>query len=264
MAMTMAGSPRGFFTQYRWAGSVDPNHPPYPEVESLFEACPWRDHLASMASHLPAFRTFGAEPGDPRWTGGRMFDPLDGAAAYAAVMRFKPRRVIEIGSGDSTFFLSRAARDAGAGTTITCIDPAPRREIAALPVRFEHRLLSIADSALCEELEENDILFIDSSHIMLPGMDVDIEFNRMFPRLKPGVVVHVHDIFLPDAYPRDWAQRNYSEQNALIGWLLSGYFETLYPGYHVCSRHGDAVAEAFGGDELFTSGSAGSIWLRRR
>ena len=54
-------------------------------------------------------------------------------------------------------------------------------------------LLNSADTALAASLEENDILFINSSHIMLPGMDVDIQFNRLFPTLRKGVIVHVHD-----------------------------------------------------------------------
>jgi len=117
---------------------------------------------------------------------------------------------------------------------------------------------------LVDEFVENDVLFIDSSHIMLPGMDVDLQFNRMFPRLAPGVLVHVHDIFLPDDYPPNWRPRWYSEQNALIGWILSGYFEVVLPTYYATTRMAQDVEQALGGFAPFQrNGTAGSIWLRR-
>jgi hypothetical protein len=118
------------------------------------------------------------------------------------------------------------------------------------------------DAALCGSLEADDILFIDSSHIMLPGMDVDIQFNRAFPRLRPGVVVHLHDIFLPFPYPAHWSHRNYSEQNALIGWLVSGYFQILYPGHYVARRHGDLLDAALSAFPIVRR-EAGSLWLRK-
>ena len=94
-------------------------------------------------------------------------------------------------------------------------------------------------------------------------MDVDIQFNLMFPRLAPDVIVHVHDIFLPYDYPEWWRNRMYSEQNALVGWLCSGYFEVVYPGQYA-SRNLSAdwkpLVAAF---PLFAEEAAGSIWLRR-
>jgi predicted O-methyltransferase YrrM len=256
---TVLGQPRGFFTQYGHVAGVAPVTRPYPEVEDLFAAAPWPDFLAKMASHVPAFRNF-AGPTDPVWNRGTMFSPLDGAAAYTAVKAFAPKRIIEIGSGDSTFYLAKAG-----GARITCIDPAPRRSIAELPVDIVGRILNDSDIELCAELDNNDILFIDSSHIMLPGMDVDIQFNRIFPRLKSGVIIHVHDIFLPDDYPESWRERRYSEQNALIGWLLSGYFEVIYPGYYVTSRHQQAVEQAFANfAPVGISRAAGSLWLKKQ
>ena len=118
-----------------------------------------------------------------------------------------------------------------------------------------------ADAETAGSLEANDILFIDSSHIMLPGMDVDIQFNRMFPRLKKGVIVHVHDIFLPFDYPPHWRVRNYSEQNALIGWILSGFFEVIWPGHYVFSRHHNEAQKVLA--KISPLQAAGSIWLRK-
>jgi len=263
--LTMVGKPRGFFTQYAYAGSVQPVATPYPEVEALLEGSDYQSFLKAMGAFVTDYDGFGAAPTDPVWNRGSMFSPLDGAAAYTAARTFQPKRIIEIGSGDSTFYLARGAKDAAAGTSIRCIDPVPRRSISELGVTFDARVLSVDDVETCATLDANDILFIDSSHIMLPGMDVDIQFNRIFPRLKSGVIVHVHDIFLPDDYPPEWRGRNYSEQQALVGWLISGYFEVIYPGAYVATRHSDKVDQAFGNWPIVAQNkAAGSIWLRKR
>ena len=256
--MTAMGAPRGFFTQYPYLKQLAPVGETYPEVEGLCEQAPYRAFLDHMAGFREVFAGFGAQPTDPV-LGRGMFPALDGMAAYAAIRGLKPRRIVEVGCGDSTYFLARAVRDNGFGA-ITCIDPQPRRDIRALSVTYIPRLLTNADAELTAQLDANDVLFIDSSHIMLPGMDVDIMFNRMFPRLKTGVVVHVHDIFLPDDYPPTWRPRNYSEQNALMGWLLSGAFEIIWPGHYALTRHPELVAAA---DLPARPVSAGSLWLRR-
>jgi predicted O-methyltransferase YrrM len=258
LLLTALGRPQGFFTQYAYIEHLQPVGEPYPEVAALFEASPWRYFLKDIQSFSDLL-SFGDHPHDPV-LGRGMFPPLDGMAAYAAVRTLQPKRILEIGSGDSTFLLARGVRDNSFGS-VTCIDPVPRREIVALNVDFRPRLMTNADANAAAELEAGDILFIDSSHIMLPGMDVDIQFNRMFPRLKRGVIVHVHDIFLPDDYPPYWRVRNYSEQNALVGWLLSGYFEVIWPGQYVFTRHHLEVAKALAG--ISPLGGAGSVWLRK-
>lgn len=256
----MVGKGGGFFTQYPYVSHLQPVTAPYPEVEAICAESDFEQMLHEMQVLLPTLRRFGEAPSDPVFGRG-MFPVLDGVAAYAAIRRFQPKRIIEIGSGDSTYFLAKGVKDNGFGA-ITCIDPQPRREIIALNVDFKPRLMNAEDADLAGSLEAGDILFIDSSHIMLPGMDVDIQFNRMFPRLKKGVIVHVHDIFLPDDYPPHWHNRNYSEQNALIGWIVSGYFDVLWPGRYVVTRHDAKIRSAFGDFELGT-GTAGSIWLRK-
>lgn len=260
LMLTALGSPQGFFTQYPYAEHLQPVGEPYPEVEALCADVPLHSFLGEIAQHREVFRRFGASDLDPV-LGRGMFSTLDGMAAYAAVRKFKPKRIVEIGSGDSTFFLARGVRDNGQGV-ITCIDPKPQRDITALNVDFQPRIMTSADAEMAGDLEENEILFIDSSHIMLPGMDVDILFNRLFPRLKKGVVVHIHDIFLPDDYPPHWQTRNFSEQTALIGWLISDFFEILWPGHYALTRRPDLVLPLIPSQAPNTG--AGSLWLRRR
>jgi Methyltransferase domain len=254
----------GFFVRYDHVGSVPETIPPYPEVEVLFESArPGIERmLQAMAGYLPVFENAVATSGFD-WTS-TMFSPFDTMAAYTVVRQAAPSRVLEIGSGSSTLALVRAVADAGGTGTVTCIDPAPRRDISGLEVELHQRVLAQDDITLVDDFGEGDVLFIDSSHIMLPGMDVDLQFNRMFPRLAPGVLVHVHDIFLPDNYPQSWRPRWYSEQNALIGWLLSGYFEVIFPTYFATTRMAQRVEQSVGGFAPFRrDGTAGSIWLRR-
>ena len=249
----------GFFVQYDYGHLISREIAPYPAVEAVFDKVDHAAFTAEIASHADTFQAFGAAPADPVWDSA-MFSPIDGMVAYSIVRRYQPKRIIEIGSGDSTRFLVKPATGSA---NITCIDPEPRRSISELPVNFDRRVIDNGDVALVEQLDANDILFIDSSHIMQPGMDVDIEFNRFFPALKPGVLVHVHDIFLPDGYPREWDRRNWNEQNALIGWIVSGYFEVIFANHYAVTRHpilfGGPLAALLASKHL----GAGSIWLRR-
>jgi predicted O-methyltransferase YrrM len=258
--MTALGWPMGFFTQYPLARQVASVEEPYPEIEALCAASPFREFLRHIQGLRREFAAFGGAPTDPELDRG-MFPALDGLAAYAAVRRYVPTRVMEIGSGDSTYFLAKGVKENGRGT-VTCIDPKPRRQIADLDVRLEARMLESSDARMASELGAGDILFIDSSHILLPGMDVDIQLNRMFPRLKPGVIVHLHDIFLPDDYPASWRKRNYSEQNALAGWLLGGAFKVIWPANYIYTRYRVLVERAVG-DICDIRRGGGSLWLRK-
>jgi hypothetical protein len=253
---TAVGRPGGFFIQYDYAGDVQPVEAAYPELEALCARAPIPEFIKEMGSHIPAFRRFGEHALDPEWGHG-MFSPLDGAAAYTAVKKFRPNRIIEIGSGDSTRYLAKAGC-----ADILCIDPAPRRAIEDLPVRFARRIIANSDADLCAQLKADDILFVDSSHIMLPGMDVDIIFNRCFPRLASGVIVHVHDIFLPFDYPPHWKHRNWNEQSALAGWLFGG-FEIVYPGHYAARTHSQLIDRTFEDFPPCQKKNAGSIWLRK-
>lgn len=259
--LTALGFRRGYFVQYPYVPDAKVPVATYEAMEALCRASPFREFLEEIRGHVPAFERFGEDPNDPDWEND-MFPKLDGAAAYAAVRKFRPKRIIEIGSGNSTHFLAAAAK--GLDTEIICIDPKPRREIKHLSVVMQRRPMTDSDVDLCRSLNSNDILFIDGSHVLMPGTDVDIQFNRCFPALRPGVIVHIHDIFLPDDYPVHWRMRNYSEQNALIGWIISGAFEILYPGYYVLTREWDLIRSAFVSYPLEASVRSGSMWLRKR
>lgn len=263
---TIAGlKPGGFFIPYRYAGQVQHEISPYPAILEAFRAkdADFRAFIEDIASHVDAFAAFGQDARDPTWDR-KMFPPLDGAAAYALVRQARPARIVEIGSGTSTRFLTKALRDGEIPCAFTCIDPAPRMPVESLGVAWIPRILSEADTGIFADFEPNDILFIDSSHIMLPGMDVDLQFNRIFPTLPAGVLVHVHDIFLPYDYPPKLKKWWFSEQNALIGWIASGYFDVVFPSHYVQRHHADYIDDRVGSPfGSLLRRNAGSIWLRR-
>jgi predicted O-methyltransferase YrrM len=255
---------RGFFVPYRHAGSVVPID--YPALAPHFERAEptmaaLLDAMDGLAPELARIQE-GAGPArfDQAW-----FPRLDAAAAYALVRRERPARIVEVGSGHSTRFLARAVADGCLATAITCIDPEPRRSIATLPVLHDARLLGDDHRPLLAGLQPGDILFIDSSHLAMPGSDVDRLFLDVLPRLAPGVIVHVHDVTLPDAYPAEWAWRSYNEQ-LLVGALLQGgAYEILFASYWAATRMRDRVGRGVVASIPLVPGAhETSLWLRKR
>jgi hypothetical protein len=121
------------------------------------------------------------------------------------------------------------------------------------------------DLTLFESLGENDVLFIDSSHVLHVDSDVRFLFLEVLPNLQPGVVVHVHDIFLPDHYPRQWVveeHRFWTEQYLLQAFLaFNPSFEILWAGSYMRARHAERLREAFASYD--SSVWPGSFWFRR-
>jgi hypothetical protein len=255
---------QGFFIPHRHADRVVPSG--YPALDARFAARTkafldllseieaWVPHLLTMRGPAPAPRF------DQDW-----FARLDAAAAYAIVRRAKPHRIVEVGSGHSTRFLARAIIDADLKTNLTCIDPAPRASLEALAVDWLPLLLQDAPETCFVGLGPGDLLFIDSSHVLMPGSDVDRLVNHVLPLLAPGVIIHVHDIFLPDPYPEDWAWRGYNEQLAVAAMLQGDAYELLFASHYLVSRHGDRLstsplAALPRRDSAFES----SLWLQKR
>ncbi len=254
----------GFFIPYRYAGGVKPLD--YPALRPFFEAAHPRFHgiLEAIEAHAGDLRRIRDGEGPARFDQA-WFPRLDAAAAYAIVRRAKPRRIVEIGSGHSTRFMAQAVADGGLPTRITCIDPAPRAALSRLKVWHLPVLLQDADPAEFRVLEAGDILFVDSSHIAMPGTDVDRLFLDILPRLAGGVLVHVHDVTLPYAYPEAWAWRAYNEQ-LLVGALLQGGgFEPLFASHYAARDLLPGKAEGVVAELPLPSGAhETSLWLRKR
>ncbi len=179
--------------------------------------------LAAIESYSAELEAIGKEPPPaPRWDQD-WFPRLDAAAGYAMVRTLRPKRIVEVGSGHSTRFLARAVADGALDTRITAIDPQPRASLDGLKVRWLKQPVQDTALPIFDELEEGDILFIDSSHQLKPGSDVEFLLGKVLPRLAEGVRVHFHDIFLPDAYPASWSWRRYNEQEAVARLIGHGY-----------------------------------------
>ena len=147
---------------------------------------------------------------------------------------------------------------------MTAIDPEPRAQIAELPISIERKTLQDVDIRLFHSIKAGDFLCIDSSHILMPGSDVDIALNRILPALPSGAVVSFHDIFLPYPYPPDWDWRNYNEQNG-VGVLLQGGYELLFASHYVVRE----MASSWEGTVLsqipvLEGAHECALWLRKR
>lgn len=180
--------------------------------------------------------------------------------------RERPARIVEVGSGHSTRFLARAVADGGLPTEIVCVDPAPRARLDGLAnVRHLPCLLADAPPDALAALGSGDVLFIDSSHVAMPGTDVDRLFLDVLPRLPAGALIHVHDVFLPDAYPETWRWRGYNEALVVGALIQGGAYEILFASRYVATRLAERLAAGVIGRLPHREGAfASSLWLRKR
>ena len=187
---------------------------------------------------------------------------------YAFVRSLKPKRYMEIGSGNSTRFVARAITDGGLDTRVISIDPEPRVEIEGLADQVIRAPLEATDLSVFSELTEHDLLFVDGSHRIFMNSDAVVFFLEVLPELPPGILVGVHDIYLPDDYDPAVAGRYYSEQYALAIWLLAGEsVEPVFPAWYVTRYTSlldplDSVFSAPGLEEAERHGV--SFWFRWR
>ena len=266
LATVLGIARRGYFIPYRYASELPGpgERPPYDVIHSLFSR--HQDEFAATLAAIGEFsgdlRAIGRDPPPaPRWHQD-WFPRLDGAAAYALTRRRRPARIVEIGSGHSTRFFCQAIADGGLQTKVTAIDPAPRAKLAGLDIRMIRRPLHAAGDAPFVDLASGDFLAIDSSHILMPGNDVDRLVNHVIPGLPKGVVIHVHDIFLPDDYPVEWAWRAYNEQLAVAALLHGGRFRPLFASHYAATRMKDEIAMV---DDLPLPPGAheSSLWMEK-
>ena len=251
--------------------NVSPNHYywPIPDIAAL-ETRPWPTDtvpagldltLPRQLQLLQSLKTeFGSEWRFPHVSDGRggyhynngFFETVDAEIAYSFVRRHKPRRIIEVGGGFSTRIMAAAMRvnleREGAGGELITIDPDPER--------VSHPSVSLIVSPVQDvsldlflSLEAGDILFLDSSHVVGIGSDVVREYLEILPRLNPGVIVHMHDIFLPAEYPRASVVNNlcfWSEQYLLQAFLaFNTSFEVLWGSSAMQIFHGEELERAF-------------------
>ena len=173
------------------------------QVDNLKAICaPYQDeYQGNEAYRYATERGFG--PG---------FGYIEAQALHGVIRHYKPKRVIEVGSGVSTWCMLTALKinqeETGEDYSLTCIEPFPSKKLKSLPeINLKESIVqTVSFEDGFSDLGENDLLFIDSSHAVKPGSDVNHLILEIMPRLKPGVIVHLHDIYLPYDYSQNVLQ----------------------------------------------------------
>jgi hypothetical protein len=192
------------------------------------------ERMASLAPYLREIPAISTDPASPRWENG-FCPPVDAVTLYGLIALYRPRTYVEVGSGDSTRFARRAVQDFGLGTRIVSIDPVPRTAIDSLCDEVIRAPLEEAGLELFAGLQAGDIIFHDGSHRIFQNSDTVVTFLDLLPTLSPGVILGVHDIYLPWDYPPEWAKRYYSEQYLLAAYLLADcpWLRVLLPNHFI-------------------------------
>lgn len=203
---------------------------------------------------------------NPAWNNG-FLPGLDIIGIYTLMAAYQPKKYIEIGSGNSTKVAFKAKKEQNLSTEITSIDPMPRTEIDELADKVIRQPFENINLDLLNDLNENDILFVDNSHRILPNSDSMVFYMEILPRLKKGVIVHIHDIYLPYDYPQFMCDRFYSEQYGLAMYLLANpkKYETILPNYFISEDKelANLIAPIWEHENLKNvERHGGSFWLR--
>ncbi|MGL2967537.1 class I SAM-dependent methyltransferase [Flavobacterium sp. XGLA_31] len=199
------------------------------------------------------------------------FSYTDGIMLYSFLRHFKPKRIIEIGSGNSSaLMIDTNELFLDNKTLLTFIEPYPGERLNMLTSDQDKKSTTlIAEDVqtlsldVFKQLQAGDILFVDSTHVSKTGSDVNYILFEILPALASGVIIHFHDIFYPFEYPKDWIIRgyNWNEDYILRAFLMyNTQFEILlFPDY--LHRH---HKEVFGQMPLCYQSTGGSFWMRKK
>jgi predicted O-methyltransferase YrrM len=197
------------------------------------------------------------------------FKHLDSALYYALIRHFKPKTIIEVGAGNSTQIASLACMKNASGE-ILAIERDPKdflKNGSLVAVSLIQKSVQEVPVDVFKQLEENDILFIDSSHVCKIGSDVNYLFLEVLPQLKKGVLIHIHDIFLPLSYPRSWVEELdlfWNEQYMLHAFLIGNRdFEVLISNNYMVTKHPKKIARLFDQDNKYNGLAGGSFWMKK-
>lgn len=229
--------------QARWGNT----RPPIPQLAAWFA-----EHEQSYRAFLRRMRDRALELKDvpkklsnlllplPAWSG-VPYCAFDALALYTMIAEKRPKRYLEIGSGITTCWAHLAKKNAGLTMQIISIDPEPRAHIDGICNRIIRDGLETCDPSIVDELEAGDILFFDGSHRSFMNSDVTVFFIDFLPRLKPGVLVHIHDINLPYDYP-EWAKPWYWNEQYMLAVYMMGNkarIDPVLPTAFVCRTFAD-------------------------
>jgi predicted O-methyltransferase YrrM len=217
------------------------------------------------------FRMGPSESEDEFYFDNPWFGGTDALVLYCMIRHFRPRLVIEVGSGFSTRVSLHAARQNG-DTRLVCIEPYPDDPVRHSLLQGDHYgIVSLIEQKVedvpfdqFDQLHSGDILFIDSSHISRIGGDVNRLILDILPRINPGVIVHFHDIFLPWEYPREWVVeklRFFTEQYLLQAFLtLNPHYSVLMANHYLGRKYPRELRATFPTSPWW---GGESFWIQR-
>ena len=202
----------------------------------------------------------------------------DGAILYGMVREFKPKKILEVGSGFSTCIawaaLQKNKTEDGKSGSITAIEPFPKPVLKKLLSKSNGNVTLIQNKVedvniqLFEKLQSGDILFIDSSHVIKIGNDVHYIFLSVLPKVPPGIIIHFHDIRFPYDYPKRWvlkAKKFWTEQYLLQMFLaFNDTFEILFASNYMYDKYPELMVDSLVGLNNKGDGWPGSFWIRRK
>lgn len=198
------------------------------------------------------------------------YPPLDAWVLAGMLEHFRPARMIEVGSGYSTLIGARINRERlRTAMELTCIEPHPRQFLLdGVPGVSGLRVEQIQDTPLelFEELSAGDLLFIDTAHTVKTGGDVVWIFQEIIPRVAPGVLVHIHDVFVPGEYPEQWVMAGWGWNETYLVRAFLAFnqaFEVVWGQQYMLYEHLDELLRAFPALERY-SPSGAALWIRRR
>jgi len=273
-----------------WSKFFPPGHfySPLPSAEEIAEAFarggfgpPFQGvdlNEAGQVARLERFAAFYPEQPFPEdLTEGRRYflnNPsyghFDAIMLYCMLREARPRRIVEVGSGfSSAAMLDVNERVLGGGVEFTFIDPDMAR-LRPLLRAGDHARATLIEKRVQDvpldvfaALGENDVLFIDSSHVSKIGSDVNRLYFDVLPVLAPGVLIHIHDVAGNLEYPREWLDegRAWNEQYLLRAFLMhnAAYRIELFTGWLFNTRHAWFRAHM----PLCARGGGGMMWLRK-
>jgi hypothetical protein len=194
------------------------------------------------------------------------FPPLDAIGVGILLLEHKDtQHVVEIGCGNTSKLFSLLRQELNLKFELTCIDPEPRIDIKQIPDNFiQSNLENINIDELVEKINsKTTILFIDSSHIVKPSSDCTLILSELISSVKPGTIIHFHDIFLPDDYPNDWVDRGYNEQYTIANYLLNSNKYSLLWGSHFIGTHMEIKELSnFFSQRTDLQKTGGSLWIQ--
>lgn len=191
---------------------------------------------------------------------------IDAEVLYSLLHHLRPRNIVEVGSGFSTRLMRRAIRDGSLPSKLTCIDPNPRADISQYADDYiKSEVENVPVGSITDRLSENDILFIDSSHDIVAGGDIPFLYLEVLPRLRKGVFIHIHDIYLPFDYPEEWMvdlRRCWTEQYLVQAFLMyNDVFRIKWPARYMWEFFHREVMQAY--PDANTSITPSSLWLQK-